>query len=86
MQKVRLTGVKQEGRLGTTYKMTRVDDAGNTVADEKGPNYLDFGEVTAPEAPAANGVRIYAEDNGSGKTRIVAKFATGAAIVIATQA
>ena len=36
-------------------------------------------------APAANGVRIYAEDNGAGKTRIMALFATGAAVQIAIE-
>jgi hypothetical protein len=42
-------------------------------------------EMTAPGNPAANGARVYAEDNGSGKTRIVAKFADGSTAVIATQ-
>jgi predicted transcriptional regulator len=86
MQKVRLFGVKQEARIGTTYKLVRVDDAGNIVPDEKAPDYLDFSEVTAPAAPATNVVRLYAEDNGSGKTRIVAKFPTGADVVLGTQA
>jgi hypothetical protein len=42
-------------------------------------------EQTAPAAPAANGVYIYAEDNGSGKTRLMALFATGAAQQIAIE-
>jgi hypothetical protein len=42
-------------------------------------------EQTAPAAPAANGVRIYAEDNGSGKTRLMALFATGVAQQIAIE-
>jgi hypothetical protein len=42
-------------------------------------------EVTAPAAPAADRVRIYAEDNGSGKTRLMARFATGAAQQIAIE-
>jgi hypothetical protein len=41
--------------------------------------------MTAPAAPATNNVRIYAEDNGSGKTRIMALFATGAAVQIAIE-
>jgi hypothetical protein len=40
---------------------------------------------TAPTAPATNSVRIYAEDNGSGKTRLMARFATGAAVQIAIE-
>jgi hypothetical protein len=46
---------------------------------------LGFIEQTAPAAPATNGVRIYAEDNGSGKTRLMAIFATGAAQQIAIE-
>jgi hypothetical protein len=42
-------------------------------------------EQTAPAAPAANGVRIYAEDDGAGKTRLMARFATGAAVQIAIE-
>lgn len=32
---------------------------------------------SSPAAPAANGVRIYAKDNGSGKTVLYARFASG---------
>ena len=42
-------------------------------------------ERTAPAAPAANGVRIYAEDNGAGKTRLMALFQSGAAVQIAIE-
>lgn len=48
--------------------------------------FLAGAEVTsAPAAPAANGWRMYAEDNGSGKTRLMVKFATGAAQQIAIE-
>lgn len=46
---------------------------------------VEFVEQTAPAAPATNGVRIYAEDNGAGKTRLMALFATGAAVQIAIE-
>jgi hypothetical protein len=46
---------------------------------------LSLVEQTAPAAPATNGVYIYAEDNGSGKTRLMARFATGAAVQIAIE-
>jgi hypothetical protein len=39
---------------------------------------LNFVEQTAPSAPSSNQVVIWAEDNGSGKTRLMARFATGA--------
>lgn len=46
---------------------------------------LSMAEITAPSAPAANGVYIYAEDNGAGKTRLMARFNTGVAQQIAIQ-
>lgn len=47
--------------------------------------YLEATERTAPSAPAANGVRIYAQDNGGGKTQLMALFSSGAAQQIAIQ-
>ena len=46
---------------------------------------VELDEMTAPAAPAANSVRIYAVDNGSGKTQLMALFATGAAQQIAIE-
>lgn len=46
---------------------------------------LELQEQTAPSAPASNRVRIYAEDDGAGKTRLMALFATGAAVQIAIE-
>jgi hypothetical protein len=48
-------------------------------------DYIETKEMTAPAAPAANSVRIYAVDNGSGKTQLMALFATGAAQQIAIE-
>ena len=47
--------------------------------------YHEVAEMTAPAAPATNSVRIYAEDNGAGKTRLMALFASGAAQQIAIE-
>lgn len=47
--------------------------------------YSEMVEMTAPSAPAANTVRIYAEDNGAGKTRLMALFPSGAAQQIAIE-
>lgn len=46
---------------------------------------LELVEQTAPSAPGSNCVRIYAEDNGSGKTRLMALFPTGSAQQIAIE-
>ena len=70
--------VGNDGKIGvgTTSPDTRLDiDAGA----------LEIAEMTAPGAGAANTVRIYAEDNGSGKTRLMAIFSSGAAQQIAIQ-
>ena len=47
--------------------------------------YVEGSEMTAPAAPAANGFRIFAEDNGAGKTRLMVQFATGAPQQIAIE-
>ena len=46
---------------------------------------LQFQEMTAPAAPATNLCMLYAEDTGGGKTRLVVRFPTGAAQVLATE-
>lgn len=42
-------------------------------------------EVSAPAAPAANGYRLFAQDNGAGKTQLMVLFATGAAQQVAIE-
>lgn len=65
------------------------DDIGGATANRPRnvhqAGYWQTSEMTAPAAPAANDVRIYAEDNGAGKTRLMARFATGAAVQIAIE-
>lgn len=86
-QRVKLTGIKQPVDGGTIYHLVRLDSSNAVVDDEQALTFLEFDEQgTAPAAPATNAVRLYAEDNGSGKTRIVAKFPTGANVVLGTQA
>jgi hypothetical protein len=46
---------------------------------------LNFIEQTAPSAPAANQLVLYAEDNGSGKTKLMARFNTGTAVQVAIE-
>ncbi len=48
-------------------------------------NGVQFTEMTAPSAPAANKVILYAQDNGSGKTQLMALFPTGAAQQVAIE-
>jgi hypothetical protein len=48
-------------------------------------DYIEGTEMTAPAAPAANKGRLYFEDNGSGKTRLMVIFPSGAAQQIAIE-
>lgn len=52
----------------------------NIGANTLGLNNLYYTETTAPAAPSANNVVIYAVDNG-GKTELCARFATGGACI-----
>lgn len=47
--------------------------------------YIAGAEQTAPAAPAANGYRIFAQDNGAGKTQLMVIFASGAAQQLAIE-
>lgn len=82
----------------TTVKATRsvafgLDDATN-VHDEAGKlkvfghhsvtGYQELVEMTAP-AGAANKARIFAVDDGSGKTRLMVQFGSGSAIELAVE-
>jgi len=48
-------------------------------------DYIEGTEMTAPAAPAANKGRLYFEDNGAGKTRLMVIFPSGAAQQIAIE-
>lgn len=48
-------------------------------------NGLEFPELASPSAPISNRARIYAKDNGAGKTQLIARFPTGAEQVLATE-
>lgn len=73
---------------GTTYPAISRDGAGVkvTCADGTTGAFISGVEQTAPAAPSANGYRLFAQDNGAGKTQLMVIFATGAAIPIATEA
>lgn len=47
--------------------------------------YIAGSEQTAPSAPSANGYRIFAQDNGAGKTQLMVIFASGAAQQLAIE-
>ena len=61
---------------GTKTETLILDKVGNLEITQAA---LKMHEMTAPGTPVANSVWIYAEDNGSGTTRLMAKFAGGTA-------
>jgi|SRR5262245_10941984 len=68
------------GTVDVDYKFT-IDASGSFST----AGYMEMIEITAPSAPASNFVRIYAQDNGAGKTQLMALFSSGAAQQIAIQ-
>lgn len=70
--------------IGIARKAAGILSIDATVAGN-GLGAIHMAERTAPSAPAANGVYIYAQDNGAGKTQLMALFATGAAQQIAIE-
>jgi len=46
---------------------------------------INLKETTAPAAPAADCVNLWVQDNGAGKTQLMVRFATGAAIQLAIE-
>ena len=62
--------------LRTSPVITRADGTG----------FLELPEQSSdPSAPAANKARLFAKDNGSGKTQLAVRFPTGATQIIATE-
>jgi hypothetical protein len=50
-----------------------------------GDGAIEFEEMTAPAAGAANTARLFTQDNGAGKTQLAVRFNTGAIQVLATE-
>lgn len=70
-----VTGNRNVG-IATGTPASRLDVADGAIT---------LSEMAAPAAPAANRCVIYAEDNGSGKTRLMVRFPSGAAQQIAIE-
>jgi hypothetical protein len=55
------------------------------IQDNNAEGFQEIRESGDVTAPLTNGARLYAKDNGSGKTQLVVRFPTGAVQVIATE-
>lgn len=69
----------------TSFVRTAAAIIGVRGASSSAGGALSFIEQTAPSAPAADGCYIYAQDNGGGKTQLMALFSSGAAQQLAIQ-
>jgi 2,4-dienoyl-CoA reductase-like NADH-dependent reductase (Old Yellow Enzyme family) len=56
------------------------------AAGKVGATFIEQKEMTAPAAGGADTFRIFAQDNGAGKTQLMVQFATGSAIEIKIEA
>jgi hypothetical protein len=68
----------QGRRNATTVTFSELETAQTISGVKTIANYTDIAEMTAPAAPPANTARLYADDNGAGKTRLMVRFPTGA--------
>jgi parallel beta-helix repeat protein len=55
------------------------------VISKVGALSLQFAETTDPPAPSTNNAALYVRDNGSGKTQLMVRFPTGAAVQVAIE-
>ncbi len=83
--RVRFTDATSSVRYGTIY-----GEAADVLALRNGSGGTtgaawEMLEMTAPGTPSADRIRVYVEDNGSGKSRLVVKWSDGTTTVLATQ-
>ncbi len=64
--------------------LTLHDDGGNGIKILDGGG-VEMEEISDPAAGAANSARLFARDNGSGKTQLCVRFSSGAIQVLATE-
>lgn len=79
------SGIAFSANAGSAMQM-RLSSTGLAVTGTTSTtSFFETTEIAAPAAGAANTARIFAVDNGSGKTVLKVQFATGAAQIIATE-
>lgn len=85
---VRADGIAWRASSFGSYETGVISSAAGIVTLTNGSTggaALELREQTAPSSPASDACRIYSEDNGAGKTRIMAKFSDGSTAQIAIQ-
>lgn len=78
--------VVKRGTSGQSANLQEWKDHNDTLLAAVTPSgAVRLVEQSEPAAPAANSVVLYAQDNGAGKTQLMAKFSSGAAQQVAIQ-
>lgn len=85
LRQATLHGRIQWGAAGPYIESPNTDTLSLEGNCALGQHYLILDEMAAPAAPNVNKVRIFAQDNGAGKTQVMAIFNTGAAVQVAIQ-
>ena len=75
----------QDGKAKGVYGESSKGFAGYFIGKVYTNKFHEMKEISTPAAPGANKVRLFARDNGSGKTQLCVRFPTGAVQVIKTQ-
>lgn len=71
--------------LGVEKTTGKLNVNGSQIAMSAAGAFIEQVEGSDPSAPASNKSRLFTRDNGSGKTQLCVRFATGAVQVIATE-
>ena len=82
------SGLRVLNNAGTVALLSLTDGTTTQMAvtgSISATDYIAGAEQHPPHAPAANGYRIFAQDNGAGKTQLMVIFASGAAQQIAIE-
>lgn len=79
------TGTGELEMLGT-IRVNRIEAVGVTDAVNLANGYIEISERSDPAAAGNNALRLFARDNGAGKTQLAVRFSSGQAVAIATQA
>ena len=64
---------------------TANDYAGYFLGKVGVSSHVELSEIADPAAAAANSLRLFARDNGSGKTQLCVRFPSGSIQVLATE-
>ena len=86
IQDTTATGVRGESTIGVGVRgKATTGYAGFFDGRVFTTRYYELGEITTPNAPAANQARLFVKDNGAGKTQLCVRFHTGAVRVLTTE-